>query len=172
MRKLISRRLDFYCLARPQSWKARVLRISGCRQKPNTDSRGADTSEESLIFTARSKMQIQVVKEQVHWDSVIQRDLHDGIACRYHNSFAFGGDFQILHHLENILSNLLLAVAVHNPEARLFLHLVAELIVRNIGWDDFNPAIDNEHCNCQINERLELALPAFGPAVRRRAGVS
>src|SRR5437016_10423316 len=85
---------------------------AGLPARSQIRSSGADSSEKGLVFTARGKMQIHVVKQQVHGDSIFKRDLHDRVVCGYLESFSLGWDFQVLHHLENIVSNLLVGIAI------------------------------------------------------------
>src|SRR5882762_7678646 len=135
-------------------------------------NRGSDNSEEGLILAGRRKMKIHVVEEQVHRDRVVRRYLHDGIRGQYLDGVALHRKFQFLNDLENIVANLIFGVAIHHREARLFQHLVRELIVRNIDRHNLDRGIDDEQQDHQVNDGLDLAFSPFGAAVQWRAAIS
>ena len=49
---------------------------------------------------------------------------------------SLNGNFQVFDNLEDAVANLLFRVVIHDRESRLFLHLVGELILRDISREN------------------------------------
>src|SRR6266436_7178987 len=111
-------------------------------------------------------MEIQMIEKQVHGNGVVQGDLHHGIGGDYFDVLALGGNFQFLHGLEKNFPNLLLAVSVYHRKARLLLHLVGKLIVREVRRNDFHRRVNEQDNNRYDDNGLKPAFSAFGTAVR------
>src|SRR6266403_26404 len=128
--------------------------------------RASNISEQRLILTRRRKMEIQMIEKQVHGNGVVQGDLHHGIGGDYFDVLALGGNFQFLHGLEKNFPNLLLAVSVYHRKARLLLHLVGKLIVREVRRNNFHRRVNEQDNDRYDDNGLKPAFSAFGTAER------
>jgi len=136
------------------------------------ERRANNISEQRPILTRRRKMEIQMIEKQVHGNGIAQGDLHNGIAGGHLDIFALRGDFQFLHGPEKILPNLLLGVSIYYCKARLLLHLVGKLIVREVRRNDFHRGIDEQRNDRYDDNGLKPAFSAFGVAVHGIAAIS
>src|SRR5712692_1434230 len=113
-----------------------------------------------------------MIEKQIDRNRVVQRDLHDFVRGDNLDVLALRGDFQILHHLENGIADLFFLVTVHDRKARLFLHLVAEFVVRHVSRHDLDGRVDRQKQDGRIDDGLELAFSLFAAAACSCAAIA
>jgi hypothetical protein len=113
-------------------------------------------------------MQLSTVEKQIDRDRVLQRYLHQGLRYRDLDVFAFYAlNIQILYNLEDIVTNLLVGIVIHDAEARHFLHLVLQLVFGYVGRHELEGQKDSEHEDDGKDYRFELAFAALGTVAPR-----
>src|SRR5260370_3239934 len=115
-------------------------------------------SEEGFIFAGRREVQIEVVKQQINWDSIVYRNLHyPGVGDNLDVLTLYAVlQTLILHLFENDFANLLFGITIHDPEAGLPLHLILQLIFPNVSGHDFDRGADRKHDNRSDGDALQL----------------
>src|SRR5882724_2252524 len=127
-----------------------------------------------LVLAGRREMEIEVVDQEVHGDSVIHLNFYERLIGDYLNLLALDRNVQILDDLINIVADLFFGIAIHIGVPGLFLHFVGELILGDIGGKDFvgdESAIDKDRGPHDRFDRATTPLRArWGNAVFSNIG--
>src|SRR5215472_6200385 len=163
--------LDLYCLATPSAREDGVARRGVARWAPPIPGirTASELSEERFVLAIRRKMNVRVVHQHIYGNAVLQRDFHHGIVGNHFDVLPLRGNIEVLYNLENVVANLVLGIAVHDRKARLFLHLVGELVLVHVSRHDLPRRVNCQHHNDDNEDALQPAFAAFEAARVRLA---